>query len=595
MSGYFPDDFIDQIRSQTDIVEVVGQYVSLKKKGRNWFGLCPFHGERTPSFSVNPELNIFKCYGCGKGGDVYTFLMEYEKVTFAQSVELLADRLGLKIPRRKKEREQDDSYDRLVYANRFARDLYRGLLEKEQGRPALDYLEARGLDEETIQGFELGWAPVKRGALKKAALEHGITEETLLDAGLLYRSEESSETYERFRGRIMIPILNPAGTVIGFGGRLLADGEPKYLNTPDTRLFHKGEVLYGLEKTRGAIRRDSQALVVEGYMDLISLYRHGVHPVVAPMGTALTPQQAKLLGRYSKEVFLLYDADKAGLRATFRGGDELLAIGLTVRVATLPDGMDPDDFIKNKGRAAFDELIGSAVDFLDRKIEILETRTDLKIMANRQRAADKLLESVARCRDDLVKNLYLKKVSEFIGAPQSVLTERLARLMHSQTARRPRSVKGRFVAGASTGKKAERYLLTLCLKHPEYTEKTVDRLGNTPFTLPELESIFGALLEAKSLGVKNLIEFIYNKLPETEQKQVGELLAEGDKVEPADEVFNSCWRRIKIEQVDKRLEDIRSRLGELGEKELMPEQMTLEKERKQLQQDLHGGMFAIKS
>jgi len=596
MSGYFPDDFIDQIRSQTDIVEVIGQYVGLKKRGRNWFGLCPFHSERTPSFSVNPEMGIFKCYGCNKGGDVYTFLMEHEKLSFAQCVQMLADRLGLKIPRRKKDRDREESTDRLVYANNFAREFYRELLAKSEGRPALEYLKARGLDEDTIQLFELGWAPAEYSVFKKAAMTHGIGEEDLLQAGLLSSSEETGESYDRFRGRIMIPILNPAGRTIGFGGRLLAEGEPKYLNSPETVLFHKGQVLFGLDKSRGAIRRDSRALVVEGYMDLISLYRHGVHPVVAPMGTALTPEQAILLGRYAREVFLLYDADRAGLRATFRGGDELLAAGLAVRVVTLPEGQDPDDFIRTNDRQAFDELISSAADFLDRKMEILQTRTDLEVTANRQQAADKLLESVARCRDDLVRNLYLKKVSEFIGAPQSVLAERLNRLRRSAAARQPRRpVPGRAAVEAGAGKKAERYLVALCLKYPEYVDKTLEQLGETPLSLPEYAKIFQALLEAKSAGVKNLVEAVYEKLPETLQPLVGSLLSEKEIVEPADEVFNSWWRRIKIDRINKQLETDRKKVDEEGGKSLMQENVLLEREKKRLQEELKGGRFTSKS
>ncbi len=596
MSGYFPDEFIDQIRSQTDIVEVIGQYVSLKKRGRNWFGLCPFHSERTPSFSVNPEMGIFKCYGCNKGGDVYTFLMEHEKLSFTQCVESLADRLGLKVPRTKKDRSEEGVADRLVYANQFARDFYGRLLMEEEGRPALDYLKSRGLDDQTIQDFGLGWAPVDRRVLKKAALDHGIAEETLLDVGLLSRSQKTTESFDCFRGRIMIPILNPAGRTIAFGGRLLAEGEPKYLNTQETVLFHKGEVLFGLDKSRGAIRRDSRAVVVEGYMDLISLYRNGVRPVVAPMGTALTPEQARLLGRYAKEVFLLYDADKAGLRATFRGGDELLSAGLTVRVVTLPEGTDPDDFIRAEGRQAFERLIGSAADFLDRKMEILTARTDLSVTANRQRAADKLLESVSRCRDSLVRNLYLKKVAEFIDAPQSVLAERLNRLIRAQTDRKPRPVPMRdTTTEGSTGTKAEGYLLALCLKRPEYVDKTLEQLGETPMSDPGYAEIFRALVEAKSGKRKNLIESIYEKLPETLQKLVGKLLSDGEKVEPANEVFNSCWRRIKIERIDKQLEDNRNKVEYLDNTELMHEQMLLEKEKKQLQLGMSGAAWLSKS
>ena len=336
-------------------------------------------------------------------------------------------------------------------------------------------------------------------------------------------------------------------------------------------------------------------MVVEGYMDLISLYRHGFHSVVAPMGTALTPGQAVLLRRYAREVLLLYDADKAGLRATFRGGDELLAAGLTVRVVTLPEAMDPDDFIRAKGRQAFEELIGSAADFLDRKMEILEARTDLGVTANRQRAADKLLESVARCRDNLVRNLYLKKVAEFIGAPQSVLAERLSRLMRTPIIRQPRVMRETTGPESSPGEKAQRYLLALCLKHPDYVDNTIEKLGETPLSVPEYVKIFQALVEAKSSGVKNLIESIYEKLPESLQKLVGELISEGEKVEPANEVFNSCWRRIKIEWIDKQLEDNRSKTEYLDDTELMHQQMSLEKEKKQLQQGMSGAVWLSKS
>ncbi|MEA2062386.1 MAG: DNA primase [Gemmatimonadota bacterium] len=593
MSGAFQDDFIDQIRSQADIVEVIGQYVSLKKRGRNWVGLCPFHNERTPSFSVNPEKGIYKCFGCGKGGDIYSFLMDHEKISFVQCVELLAGRLGLKVPRSKSDREEQDATGKLVYANQFARDWYKQQLTDESGSVARQYLESRGLDEETLDKFEFGWAPNAREGFKSVALQHGIAEATLIEAGLLSRAEESGATYDRFRGRIMIPILDPGARVIAFGGRILGEGEPKYLNSPETPVFHKGEVLFGLDKSRGAIRHDGRVVVVEGYMDLVSLYQGGIHPVVAPMGTALSPGQAMLLRRYAREVFLLYDADTAGLKATFRSGDELLAAGLTVRVITLPSaGMDPDDYIRAEGRQAFERLMNSAADFLDRKIEIITGKMNLEVTANRQRAADKLLETVVRCRDALVRSLYLKKVADFIEVPQSVLEERLRGLGGRSMARAPRSNAGTGVAaGSSAGEKAQRILLELCLREPDYVDRIVDKLGEEPFTVSDYGKIFRALAQLRSQGVRNLLEALYQELPEDLQKMVGMLRLEDRKEEPADEVFNSCWRRIKIERLDKQLENIRTSSVDLDNEGLMQEQISLERERKDLQQGLSGGTF----
>ncbi|HUU30326.1 MAG TPA: DNA primase [archaeon] len=588
MGSFFPDDFIDQLRDQTNLVEIIGDYVALKKRGQNWVGLCPFHSERTPSFTVTPSKGFFKCFGCGKAGDVYAFLMEHQKLNFAQAVELLAGRLGISVPRGRYKQKEDETREKLFYSNQFAKEYYHSLLVSEdQGRRALEYLKKRGLNEEMIRKFELGWAPAGWESFKEGALGHGIEEDILLQAGLLSRSEAGGTTYDRFRERVIFPINDTQGRTVGFGGRVLDKGEPKYLNSPETPLFHKGEVLFGLDKTKGAISRESSAIVVEGYMDFLSLYANGLETMVAPLGTALTTEQARLLSRYAREAFLLYDADTAGLKATFRGGDELLEAGVAVRVITLPKGMDPDDFIRNEGRQAFGQLARNAADFLDRKIEILSARLNLEVVSEREKAAEKLLESVARCRDKLAKNLYLKKVSEFIGVPETILAERLASIRSQLSFQASRAQRfGRTETTAPGSKKSEYYLLALCVRYPDYIDLTVRHLGENPFCDPGWAAVFKALLSAKEKGARNLVEALYQSLPSGSFSLVGQLQTEDKKLEPPEQVFNSCWRQLKIGRLKKQMDEILVKLADTDDPELVKLQESLNKQKKQLQKEL---------
>jgi DNA primase len=592
MAAYLPDDFIDRLREQTDIVEVIGQYVSLKKRGKNWVGLCPFHSERTASFTVTHEKNFYKCFGCGAAGDVYTFLMEHQKLTFMQAVELLAERLGIQVPKIDISQKEDAEREKLFYANIFAAEYYHRLLVSEdEGRAALDYLMGRGLDHSLIENFQLGWAPRSRDSLKKTALQHGIEEQTLVDAGLLYPTEEGEESYDRFRARVLFPIRDIRGRTIGFGGRVLEEEhQPKYLNSPETALFHKGEILFGLDKARGTISRESKAIVVEGYMDLLSLHQHGLENVVAPLGTALTSDQARLLGRYAREVFLLYDADPAGLKATFRGGDELLGAGVNVRVITLPKGMDPDDFMRQKGLQAFHKLLEKASDFLDRKMEIISQRLDFEIVSEREKGAEKLLESVARCRNELVKNLYLKKSAEFIGVPETVMAERLNRISSRFVARAGKQLSPEKLAGGRSLRKIEFYLLALCFHHPDYIEKTIVNLGDKPFRDKKIAQAFESLAEAAGKEVRNLIEALYGSLPESLYPLIGKLKEEKTNLEPHEKVFDWCWRNLKIEQIDLQIRENFIKY-DINDPELQRIQQSLRNEKLELQKNLAGAFW----
>ena len=595
MAAYLPDDFIDRLREQIDIVEVIGQYVSLKKRGKNWVGLCPFHSERTPSFTVTPDKNFYKCFGCGAAGDVYTFLMEHQKLTFMQAVEFLAERLGIQVPKSDIPQKEDAEREKLFYTNTFAAEYYHRLLVSEdEGRGALQYLRGRGLDQSLIDNFQLGWAPQSRNSLKKAALQHGIEEQTLIAVGLLHPAEEGGESYDRFRARVIFPIRDIRGRTIGFGGRVLEEQQqPKYLNTSETALFHKGEILFGLDKARGVISKESKAIVVEGYMDLLSLHQHGQENVVAPLGTALPSEQARLLGRYAREVFLLYDADPAGLKATFRGGDELLGAGVNVRVITLPKGMDPDDFMRNKGLQAFHRLLHKASDFLDRKMEIISQRLDFKIVSEQEKGAEKLLESVARCRNELVRNLYLKKTAEFIGVPETVMAERLNRISSLLTTRAGKPPSPERLEAERIVKKTEFYLLALCFVHPEYIQKTIDKLGDNPFSDEKIAQVFEALVTASQQGMRNLVEKLYETLPESLYSLIEKVneqnrkMVDYNKIEPPhppESVFDRCWRELKIKQIDRRMQELYKQFKNKDDIELQRIQKDLQNQKFQIMQ-----------
>ena len=349
-----PDDMVEEVRAAADIVDVIGEFVQLKKAGREYKANCPFHEERTPSFYVVPAKGFYKCFGCGKSGDVFSFVMERQGLDFVEAVKHVAGRAGVQVREVKRSQEEEDPNRPLYEINGFARDWFRRQLEDATvGAAAREYLEGRGISADVCERYGLGFAPDEWRALRDAAAKHGLEEELMLEVGLLGSSERSREPYDRFRGRIMFTIESRSGRVIAFGGRIL-EGDtkdaPKYLNSPETPIYHKGSNLYGLSWARHSIRREESALVVEGYMDVVSLAAHGFENVVAPLGTALTPEQAKLLSRYTKRVLLLFDSDAAGLRATFKAGDTLLEAGLHPAVVILPPGQDPDTLVRSEWR-----------------------------------------------------------------------------------------------------------------------------------------------------------------------------------------------------------------------------------------------------
>lgn len=421
MSG-IPEHVIEEVRDRADIVEVIGEDVQLKKSGKSWMGLCPFHPEKTPSFSVTPEKQMYYCFGCQAGGNVFTYLMESRKMAFPEVVRSLGERYGVEVPEGGE--EGPDPYAPLHEANRLATDFWhRRLLEAEDAGAARAYLESRGLDRETWETFLLGWAPDRWEALEEEAARHGIEERVLLDAGLAARSEKTGGTYDRFRGRLVFPIRATSGKVIAFSGRRLDDEGPKYLNSTDTPVFTKGRTLFNLDLARPPIRRAGAVIVVEGNFDVVGLHQAGFRNVVAPLGTAFTAEQARILKRYTATAYLAYDGDAAGERSAFKTGDLLLEAGFAVRIVPIPKGEDPDSVVREGGPGAFREAIDASRDVIDRKIEIVRERVDLSDVMRKRRAIRRLVESIGRVPDPMTRGLYLDKVATELRVPRDALAD----------------------------------------------------------------------------------------------------------------------------------------------------------------------------
>lgn len=367
------DDFVDKLRDESDIVSIVSDYVPLKKKGKNYWGCCPFHPEKTPSFSVSSDKGFFYCFGCGAGGNVFNFLMKIENIDFFNAVKLLAKKLNISLPEKDKseeEKKREQKYARLYQANQLAADFYHSCLTKTAyGKTALAYLLNRGITQELIKEFQLGFAPPSWNRLEQSFIKRGIAVETLLDSGLIVSRQSGEGVYDRFRDRVMFPILNLRGQVVGFGGRVLDISQPKYLNSPETLLYNKRRELYGLHQAFKSIREQGKTIVVEGYLDQISVYGAGITNVVASLGTAFTVEQAKMLLKLAPEILFAYDGDAAGQKATMRALATVSELGAKVKIIQIPDGKDPDEFIRQSGVAEFTRLVDKALSLIEYQIE----------------------------------------------------------------------------------------------------------------------------------------------------------------------------------------------------------------------------------
>jgi len=598
-----PDDVVEEVRARADIVDIVGEFVSLKKSGKDYKALCPFHDEKTPSFYVVPAKGFYNCFGCGASGDVFSFLMEHQGMDFVEAVKHAGRRSGVEVEEVRRDGGEEDPHRHLYEVNAFARMFYQDTLwDEEEGAGARRYLEERGIDAETAERFELGYAPDEWRALREAASTHGIEVETLLEAGLLNRSEKASEPYDRFRNRIVFPILSVSGRVLGFGGRILGasgEGAPKYLNSPESPVYHKGEVLYGLNWAKHAIRRREAALVVEGYMDAVALAAAGLENVVAPLGTSMTGEQARLLSRYCTRVHLLFDSDPAGLRATFRAGDILLAAGMHPAVVTLPPGQDPDDVVRSEGAGAIREHVDQALDVLDRKIQILEERDYFSSIERTREAVDRLLPTIRAAADPALRDIYVAKVADRTGVRRETLEEELRR--REERSRRGRSRRSRGASGGGRRRRgrrrgsgndgtlprmgAEREILRVLLRDPDgtYLEECAELLAPDDFVDPAYRVIYERLLDEPDLS----------RVPEgmdpVAAGTLEELLADSREIAHVRKAFSESVNSIRRKPLEKKYRQAQKLLSaaeEAGDeervRELLEELKRLDREKREM-------------
>ena len=436
-TGYVPQEILDEIVARCDIVSVVNEYVPLKRKGSNYQGLCPFHNEKTPSFSVSPGKQIFHCFGCGKGGNVFRFIMDIEGVSFLEAVERLAKRANVTLPEKEMtaaQRAKLEQRKRYLKINNFAARYYQKiLLETEAGRPYREYLQKRQIDEEIIQKFQLGATPSGWDNLYQNLKKRGVTTQEMLDLGLISASRREGQYIDRFRNRLMFPIGNEKGEIIAFGGRIIdKDSSPqKYLNSPDTPLFHKSRNLYGLHLARNSIRNQDMAIIVEGYMDVISCHQHGITNAVAPLGTAFTPEQGRLLMRSTYQIGISFDGDAAGIKATMRCLDILSDLGATARVIQIPDQADPDEFLKKYGKEAFLQLIEDSQELVMYKIARYMETTNTDSIRGKMKVVEQLLPDLRKMQSAVARETAVRLVAAQLQVSEKAVWEEVRKPIDS--------------------------------------------------------------------------------------------------------------------------------------------------------------------
>ncbi|OPY57749.1 MAG: DNA primase [Pelotomaculum sp. PtaU1.Bin035] len=531
--GLIPGEVIEAVRLRSDIVEVVSRYVKLKKKGKYFTGSCPFHQDRMPSFTVTPDKQAFHCFGCNTGGDVFRFLMLKENLTFIEAVGTLAQQAGITLPSTENpaERERERRWGRLRQINSLAKDYFRDIFKyHDSAAVARRYMSGRGLTTEVLERFQVGFALPDWGSLLEFLGEKGYQPREVAEAGLAIKSERG-KYYDRFRKRVMFPIWDVTGRVIGFGGRVLDDSIPKYINTSETTLFIKSHVLYGLHHARGAVREKGYAIIVEGYMDVITAYRYGIANVVASLGTSLTREQGRLLMNYSRNVIIAYDSDAAGVAATMRGLDLLQELGCQVRVVNIPDGKDPDDFLQRQGNHAWESLINQAPSLIEYKLQQAVSIKPAKTVSDKLEVMLRVFPNLVGIDSEIEKEEGLKAMARLLNlSPETVAgefkrfeansgkkstnTDNIAKTKHNIFNNEKK---------LDTKAKAEAGILRLILEDPSLGEIVLEELGEKPFSSNYFQNIFKYVLAAYKKPAYQPAE-LFNYIEDDEQALLSFLL-----------------------------------------------------------------------
>ena len=507
-----PDDIVERVREQADIVAIVGELVKLKRVGNSFRGPCPFHQGKDPNFSVSPRGG-YVCFVCHEKGDVFTFVQKRLGLDFVDAVKYVGAKAGVEVKEVSRGQQQGpDPRERFWEINGVAAEYFTTTLwGSDLGAPAREYLANRALDKATADRFGLGFAPRDPALLRGHLATLGFDDARQIEAGLLHVREGETEPRPRFRNRLMFPIYDPQNRVIAFGGRVIGEGEPKYLNSAESGVFVKGATLYGLNWAKNAIRKDERVLLVEGYFDCLRLMAAGVESVVAPLGTALTEHQAELMRKYTTTAFLLYDSDPAGLKATFRAGDILLRLGFKVLVVTMPEGDDPDTFVAKHGREKLEGQLAGAIDLFERKVQILERGGWFTDLRRKRVALDRLMPTIRAASDPITRGLYLARAAQAVGVNEQVLERELQQGRPKQRGDRSRA--GEPDAPRPTSEapprrrenvSAERELIRALLHRRQYVEEAAEGIGPESFRDEVMGLIFSHLVAAPEDSLESI-------------------------------------------------------------------------------------------
>ena len=511
------EEILERIKNENDIVDIISETVRLKRSGRNFMGLCPFHNEKSPSFSVSQDKQIYKCFGCGEAGNVISFVMKNRNMSFLDAVKYLASRANITLELQNEKKDKNLQKKELLYKiNQEAGKFFFSNLMANNA--AKEYFLNRGIKLETIRRFGLGYANDSWNSLMNHLKRKNISEQLMIEAGLLSVNPEKNRKYDRFRNRVMFPVFDYRGKVIGFGGRVLDDSKPKYLNSPETMVFQKGTNLYGLNFALKHSMQERYFIIVEGYMDLITLHQYGITNVVASLGTALTINQARLLKRYADKVVISYDADMAGQMATMRGLEILRTAGFDVRVLSIPQGKDPDEFVRSNGKEAFLKLINSAEPLIDYRLKKAEEGINFKNSQSSILYAKKVMDILSDL-NPLEKDVYIKKASENTGIKEQNLYDMLNKRINHENDGNNMNNKvedGTELYIEPGFLKAERSLLKLILENNEYLDFIEEKIDENDLVLSEHKLIFTIIKRVKGENKDNIISFVESQLHNAE-------------------------------------------------------------------------------
>ena len=559
----YSDDIIEEVRQKNDIVDVVSQYVKLTRKGSSYFGLCPFHNEKTPSFSVTPGKQMYYCFGCGAGGNVFNFIMEYENYTFGEALKHLAERAGVELPQIEYSREVQEKARQkaeLLEINKQAAQYFYYQLRTEKGQQGYQYLAGRGLSEETMRKFGLGYSDKFSDGLYRYLKSKGYQDERLRESGL-FNVDERHGMYDKFWNRVIFPIMDVNNRVIGFGGRVMGDGKPKYLNSPETKIFDKSRNLYGLNIARTT--RKKYLIVCEGYMDVISMHQAGFTNAVASLGTALTSGHASLLKRYTQEVLLLYDSDEAGVRAALRGIPILREAGVNSRVVNLRPYKDPDEFIKNMGSEAFEERLNQASDSFLFRVSIAESEFPMNEPQGQNRFFERCAQMRLELKDELERNLYIEAIVKKYRGQYGVSVEDLRKRVNTLALKgtpaenriQPRNGTKEKKKRDSASDQAQKLMLTWLVTYPGIFDKVAQYLGPEDFVVPLYREVAEMLFAQHKEGQVNPARLLNSFTDSEEQREVASLFNATIHLETPqeqDQAFADTLLRIKSESLAER-------------------------------------------